>query len=112
MSLFIKSSKIFNWLIYSTLICEVFLFLVLGIQLITERAKSTGGGGDVIALFYTGPMIIINLIIIPFFLMLSINRMTNKSINHSLLKKMYQKNTMLFIIEIAFALFANIIIFI
>ena len=112
MSLFIKSSKIFNWLIYSTLICEVFLFLVLGIQFITERAKSAGGGGDVIALLYTGPMIIINLIIIPFFLILSINRMANKSINHSLLKKMYQKNTMLFIIEIAFALFANIIIFI
>ena len=112
MSLFIKSSKIFNWLIYFALISEALLFLILGIRFIAEKTMSTDGGGDVIALIYTGPMIIINLIIIPFFLILSISRMANKSINHSLLKKMYQKNTMLFIIEIVFALFANIIIFI
>lgn len=113
MKLYLKASNFFNGLVYFVLGCEILLFLFEGIPYIVNKKEYSSGGSDtVVAFTYIGPMLILNLIIIPYFLILSINRLTNKKYNEYVVKKIYKKNAILFTIEIVFALFANLIIFI
>lgn len=111
MGLYLKASKIFNGLLYFTIGCEVLLFLSLGLSYLTQKGEDPSIG-SVMVFLYTGPMLIVNQIIIPYFLILSINRLANKKYNKRIVKEIYKKNAILFIIEIAFAIFANLILLI
>ena len=106
---FEKYVKFFSKMVYFVIICEVLLFLVIGVDWLIHKAS---GAGMVVALFYTGPIIIMNTITTILFVILSILAICNKKHDPKLVATKYKKGALLFIKGLLVGVIANLILFV
>lgn len=104
----IKRGKIFRGVMYFNMVVIVLLFVILGIGWVSDRNYYSHGGGDVMALLYVGPIVILNMLALLYFIVISL--LTIRRGQVALIQ--YKKCAAIYGAQLLLSIIAIIIIFI